>query len=344
MASRPGAIFFISFVVGVVQIVLSHAAGIDFSAPANAGHQFGYVECYNWSVIYLTVAPTILAACIPSTIVLYHRFGHDPANRIRFLILLVLAIAYAAATAGREAWLALYGTDDGSYSEWTSVSAGEWNAPGLSQLQSVSWHALFFLGYAHYIVASFFGFAGAFGTLWFFSLASRENKKRKLLPEEHGLLFNQKVAVLCYLLFLVILRSAKVSMSLIASGKAEETWSFFDFFKHGEAYLSNAMSGGIFLDLLFGVFWLSVTLVTHGFASKIVSPQTVTRTQAQFVYPIFNRIARAYTYFGRAPRFWAGVFLFAIVLPAPGFPLLIAQAVVFATLRLIKSGWQSAAD
>jgi len=339
LPTTPLQIFAISFLIGLLQIDLSFGAGIQLHSMVRDGNRFGYLECYNWSVTYLTVVPTILAACIPNTLVLYRQTRRQNSHRRQFLILLGIAFIYALATAGREAWASIYDTNhDSGYVEWNSVSSGEWNVPHVSRLQSVIWHALFTLGYAHYFIASFFGFVGAFGTFLYFKHASNGNKPRKLFPYESGLLFNQKVAVMAYLLYLVLLRSAKVSMNLVASGKAEETWKTFDLFKHGEAYL-DIISGGLLVDLLFGTFWLIVTVATHGCASEITSPHAVTRTEKQFLQYIFNRAAHAYAYFGKGPRFWAGAFLFGVVIPAPGFHLLIAGAVLFATLRMVGSAW-----
>ncbi len=134
-------------------------------------------------------------------------------------------------------------------------------------------------------------------------------------------------------------------MSLVASGKAEETWKGFGFFAHSNAYL-DLIPGGLLVYLLFGAFWLSVTLVSHGFAYRILSRHTVSRTQTQFLQHFLDEAAHAYAYFGRSTRFWAGVFLGGIVLPPPGFPVLVGAALILAAFRLIglKSISKDAAD
>lgn len=330
------AIFLASFSIGVLQIILSYAAGVHVQSSGDGPQRFGYLECYNWSLTYLTVVPLILASCVPNTVFLYQRSRRLRAHRARFVILMIIALLYAASTAGREAWNALFQTAPADiYLEWTTAGAGDWKAVDLSGYRRFLWHSLFAIGYAHYFVASFFGFAGAFGTLWYFSVITETGQTRGLLAEEKEILFNQKIAVLAYLLYLVLLRSLKVFMSLTAGGAPVAQSSTLEFFKHGNAYLE-AISGGILINILIGAFWILVMLVTHGLACQLVSPQSVSRRAKLFLHQVFDWISRAYADIGSATWFWVGVFLIGIVVPPPGIALLLAVAICLGGLQLIR--------
>jgi len=173
----PGRIFAFSFLVGLVQVALSYGAGIAFDTDTVDQYRFGYIDCYNWSASYLLVVPTILSACIPNSIFLYRRSRFKRAHRLQFLLLIALALSYASVTAGREFLEAITDSNPGKYVEWTAVGAGAWNATNLSRMQRISWHVLFFLGYANYFVTSIIGSSGAFGALWYFALVSRNSRK-----------------------------------------------------------------------------------------------------------------------------------------------------------------------
>ena len=145
MWGRPLSILVASFAVGLLQIGLAYAAGVHADLQQGDVHRFGYLRTLHWSLLYTLVIPIILAASVPVALTLYRRSKAGPAYRLRFYILVLGALAFAAGMAGHEGWRAwapLSGHQE--FFQWNSFNAdGAYrprrSRPASSRTCSVPW-------------------------------------------------------------------------------------------------------------------------------------------------------------------------------------------------------------
>jgi hypothetical protein len=186
------------------------------------------------------------------------------------------------------------------------------------------------LGYLH----EFLGYCGSLFTVLGVLVLSwllRSSGGAALRAYVTSVLLDQRLCVIGYLGYLIILRTSKVDNYLVVTGKAHEQNTIAGMFSHWGSY-PNVITHGMSWPLFVGAVWIIVTLASH----LLVAHSNVRQRLSDDTHGVWLLLAETAKLAGRPFLWFILEAIVVIVLPPPGWPPLVAVGVVMIGL----AGWQ----
>ena len=169
---------------------------------------------------------------------------------------------------------------------------------------------------------------------WFFWKNKKtRNLTLKLNKNSKKLLLYQQIIVSCYLTYLTLLRSSKVSLLLSSQGKQVTIANLTNFAKTGQSYLE-AVTPGLFINIGLGFAWIILIFFTHILAWNISNENLEIKSE----HNLFMSIKGGYNLVGRWFKVISGICIISIIVPPPSLNHLLLIGMLLVSSFLIRSG------
>jgi len=303
--------FAICLAAAWLQLVVAWSAGILTSGHAvgEPPRMFiGYLASYHWWVTHTVLVPAVTACTVHT----WTAFGALATWRAKLARLVVIVIALAIGGA-------IVLTEVVRVTRTIPLEACQWNylhcQPEGEAYAPVLRMSLVILGYLHELLGYIGLIFTVFGVLMVTCLG-RKPGGPSVVDRMAPHLFNQRLCIIGYLTYLLILRTSKVSLYLSLQGQEQTTIA--GMLSHWGSYF-NVIAHGMSLNLLGGTLWLAAALVSH----LVIAHASVRQALLDDSRGIWLVIAEAARLAGRPFLLFVLEAIVFIILPPPSWPLLV---------------------
>jgi len=327
-----GYIFLIAFAVGLLQLMLAWLGDVHVDFPTGAKHPgFGYLRTTYWSLSYLILVPLAYVSAAYGWRTLVRRSSKALAPGYQIALGAVIGLVFGILFVGGQVWRSLAIPPNAC--QWNSLRS-ECMHNAASTVQQWARIALFGLAYTNHFL-SFAAYSGFLITIVLVSATAPLTGTEK--AGFKSIVHVAKIGVAAYLLYLALLRSAKVEIALLTEGKSAQCTDFSNFMAKCASPYFEVLLDGLVTNVVIGLFLLLALLFCLR-RTLAAGPEDSDSAEPLVWLASWQR---AFAVLGRPFRIVFALAVIGIAVPPAGGANLLIVTILLTGVAIVKSEMKS---